>query len=311
MVQKNSLKPKIICIGGPTCVGKTALAIKIANIFDGEIISCDSIAIYKGLNIGSAKPTKEEQSHAKHYMIDVKQPTDTYSVAEYRDEAENIIEDILKRGKLPIVCGGTGLYMKGLLFPMKLGCSDKSEKIRDKYKKIAEQNGGNYLLEKLREIDPVSAEKLHDKDLNRIIRALEIYELSGKKKSDFKTELVSKYDYKLIFLNDDRKVLYVRIDNRVEKMFALGLEKEVKDLIEKYNLTKENQSMSAIGYKEFFDYFDNKINFEQLKDNIKLNSRHYAKRQVTWFKAMPNVAEYNCNNIDKIVEDIKLFINNN
>ncbi len=308
MVQKNSLKPKIVCIGGPTGVGKTALAIKLANLFDGEIISCDSIAIYKGLNIGSAKPSKEERLQAKHYMIDIKEPTDTYSVAEYRQDAEIIIKDILARNKLPIICGGTGLYMKGLLFPMQLGCSDKSNEIREKYKKIVEEHGGHYLLEKLREIDPISAEKLHDKDIIRIIRALEIYELSGKKKSDYNTELISKYNYKLVFLNDDRQTLYNRIDNRVEKMFKLGLENEVKELISNYKLTKNNQSMSGIGYKEFFDYVDNKINTDKLKENIKLNSRHYAKRQVTWFKAMPNVKEYNCSNVDVIINDVKQFL---
>ena len=308
MVQKDCIKPKIICIGGPTGVGKTALAIKLAKLFNGEIISCDSIAIYKGLNIGSAKPTIEEQLQAKHYMIDIKQPTDSYSVAEYRQDAEKIIDDILSRNKLPIICGGTGLYMKGLLFPMQLGCSDKSDEIRKKYKKIAEEQGGHYLLEKLKKIDPISAEKLHDKDIIRIIRALEIYELSGKKKSDYKTELISKYDYELIFLNDDRQELYKRIDCRVDKMFDLGLEKEARDLISDYSLSRENQSMSGIGYKEFFDYFYKKISLQELKDLIKLNSRHYAKRQVTWFKAMPNVKEYNCKNVKSIIADVKNFL---
>ena len=310
MVQKNSLKPKIVCIGGPTGVGKTALAIKLANLFNGEIISCDSIAIYKGLNIGSAKPNAEELSQAKHYMIDIKEPTETFSVAEYRNMAKSIIDDILSRGKLPIVVGGTGLYMKGLLFPLDLGHSDRNEELRNKYKKIANENGGEYLLNILKETDPESAKILHAKDINRIIRALEIYELTGKKKSEYKTELKSEYDYELIFLNDDRKELYSRIDLRVEKMFELGLENEAYNLIKTYNLTSQNQSMGGIGYKEFFDYFSNKVTKEQLIDNIKLNSRHYAKRQITWFKAMPNVSEYNCKNQELIIQDIKKFLQN-
>lgn len=308
MVQENSVKPKIVCIGGPTSVGKTDLAIKIANLFDGEIVSCDSIAIYKGLNIGSAKPTKDEQSLAKHYMIDIKEPNEEYSVAEYRLDATKIIENILQRKKLPIVVGGTGLYMKGLLFPLELGHTQKSDEIRNKYKQVVREKGGEFLLDYLKTIDPKSAEKLHAKDVNRIIRALEIFELTGKKKSDFKTELISHYNFKLILLNDERKDLYERINKRVEVMFAMGLENEVRNLVEAYNLTRENQSMGGIGYKEFFDYFDDSISKEQLIDLIKQNSRHYAKRQLTWFKAMPKSEEYDCQNMQKIIEDIKMFL---
>ena len=310
MVQKDCVNQKIVCIGGPTGVGKTALAIQLANLFDGEIVSCDSIAIYKHLNIGSAKPTKDEQQQAKHYMIDIKEPNEEFSVAEYRNMAKKIIDDILSRGKLPIVVGGTGLYMKGLLFPLDLGHTDKSPEIRAKYKEIAEQKGGAYLLEYLKDIDPKSTEKLHDKDINRIIRAIEIFELTGKKKSDYQTKLESEFDYKLIFLNDDRKKLYERIDKRVLKMIDLGLENEVKELVENYNLSRDNQSMSGIGYKEFFDYFEGKIDKKQLIEQIQKNSRHYAKRQITWFKAMPNVCEYNYKDKDAIILDIKKFLHN-
>lgn len=308
MVQKNSIKPKIVCIGGPTGVGKTRLAITLANLFDGEIVSCDSIAIYKHLNIGSAKPTQEEQQQAKHYLIDIREPFEEFSVAEYMQEAKKVISDILSRGKLPIVVGGTGLYMKGLLFSLDLGHTDKSEEIREKYNQILAEKGGEYLLEKLRQIDPISAEKLHEKDVNRIVRALEIFELTGKRKSDIKTELKSEYDYKLILLTDDRKVLYDRINLRVDKMLEMGLEDEVRGLIENNKLTRDNQSMSGIGYKEFFDYFDGKISREELIYQIKQNSRHYAKRQLTWFKAMPNVEMYDCNKMQVIVENVKSFL---
>lgn len=309
MVQKDSIKkPKVICIGGPTGVGKTALAIKLANMFDGEIVSCDSIAIYKHLDIGSAKPTKEEQLQAKHYMIDVKEPNQDFSVAEYVENAKKCIVDILARNKIPIVVGGTGLYMKCLLFDMDLGRSARSQEIRDKYKQIADEKGGQFLLDYLKSIDAESAEKLHAKDTLRIIRAIEIYELTGKKKSSYQTKLESEFDYFLIFLNDDRRLLYERINSRVEKMIKAGLLNEVESLIKTYNLTKDHQSMSGIGYKEFFDYFEQKITYEDLLENIKKNSRHYAKRQLTWFKAMPNVNEYNCKNVEMIVQDAKKFI---
>ncbi len=301
-------KPKIICIGGPTGVGKTALAIKFAKIFNGEIISCDSIAIYKHLDIGSAKPTKVEQSLAEHYMIDIREPNQEFSMAEYRVEARKIINDILSRGKVPIVVGGTGLYMKGLLFPMELGKSDKSAEIRERYKKLAEENGGQFVLDYLVKIDPESALKLHVKDVNRIIRAIEIYELTGRTKSSYKTKLESEYDYMLIFLNDDREKIYEKINHRVEKMLDLGLENEVKCLIKNFKLTKDNQSMQGIGYKEFFDYFENKISLDELVENIKKDSRHYAKRQITWFKAMPNVKEYQCTKVDEIIGDAKSFL---
>ena len=309
-MQNNQNKPKIICIGGPTGVGKTALAIKLANLFDGEIVSCDSIAVYKHLNIGSAKPNSQELQMAKHYLIDVKNPNEEYDMAQYKKQAQETIYDILSRNKLPIVVGGTGLYMKGLLFPMQLGNSEKSTEIREKYTEYLNNCGAEKLLEKLRSIDPESANKLHPKDTLRIIRALEIFELTGTKKSDIKTEYVSEFDYHLIFLNDDRQKLYDRIDKRVDKMFELGLEEEVRNLIDKFNLTPKSQSMQGIGYKEFFDYFDNKITYNQLLDKIKQNSRHYAKRQITWFKAMPNCKEYNYQEIDKIVEDVKNFLIN-
>lgn len=301
------VKQKVILIGGPTGVGKTALAIKLARLFDGEIISCDSVAIYKKLNIGSAKPTPEEQKQAKHYMIDIVEPESEYSVSDYRNEAERLISDIASRGKTPIVVGGTGLYMKALLFPMELGKSEKNEDVRQKYRQLALEKGNQFLLDYLKQIDPQSAQNLHEKDLPRIIRAIEIYETTGKKKSDYKTELKSKFDYKLFLLNDDRKILYDRINARVDKMLQDGLEREVKSLVDA-GLTRENQSMHAIGYKEWFDYFEDKISKEQLISQIKQNSRHYAKRQLTWFKAMPNVEIVDCKNTQGIVEEVDRFL---
>ncbi|MGN1222065.1 MAG: tRNA (adenosine(37)-N6)-dimethylallyltransferase MiaA, partial [Christensenellales bacterium] len=283
--------------------------IKVANLFDGEILSCDSIAIYKGLNIGSAKPTKEEQQLAKHHLIDIKEPYEEYSVAEYKQDADNIISNLKQQNKLPIVCGGTGLYMKVLLFGLERDLGEKSTEIRQKYKELAKEYGNKYVLDILAKIDPTTASKLSEQDLVRIIRAIEIYELTGKKKSAFVQNNTSEYDYMLIFLNDDRQKLYERIDKRVDKMFEMGLLDEVENLVKTYNLTRDSQSMGGIGYKEFFDYFEHKIDLQQLKENIKLNSRHYAKRQITWFKGMQNVKEYDCNNVDLIINDIKKFLN--
>lgn len=302
-------KQKIVLIGGPTAVGKSALAIKVANLFGGEILSCDSIAIYKGLNIGSAKPTKEEQQLAKHHLIDIKEPYEEFSVAEYKQDADKIISNLKEQNKLPIICGGTGLYMKVLLFGLEGGLGEKSAEIRQKYKELAKEYGNKYVLDILSKIDPITANKLSEQDLVRIIRAIEIYELTGKKKSAFVQNDTSEYDYMLIFLNDDRQKLYERIDKRVDKMFEMGLLDEVENLVKIYNLTRDSQSMGGIGYKEFFDYFEHKIDLQQLKENIKLNSRHYAKRQITWFKGMQNVKEYDCNNVNLIIQDIKKFLN--
>lgn len=301
------MKTKLICIGGPTGVGKTALAIELANKFDGEIISCDSIAIYKGLDIGSAKPTKEEQAQAKHYMIDVVEPDKEFSVAEYCEMASKIIDDIASRGRVPIVVGGTGLYMKCLLFDMALGNGEKSDETREKYKLFLKEKGKEELYKYLEKIDPQSAKEIHPNDTKKVIRAIEIFETTGKPKSEYKSEPECNYDYYLIYLNTDRKVLYERIDKRVDKMFELGLENEVKNL----NLKPENQSMQAIGYKEFFDYFDGKIDHNQLVELIKQNSRHYAKRQLTWFKKMPNVHEYDYCDKQNIFEEINKFLKEN
>lgn len=302
-------KQKLVLIGGPTGVGKTALAIILANLFDGEIISCDSVAIYKHLDIGSAKPDNIEQSQAKHHLIDIKEPNEDYSTAEFRQDAEKVIEELSQKNKLPIICGGTGLYMKTLLFPLELGNSDRSDEIRNKYKALAEKHGNDYVLDLLRQVDEESASKLHAKDLKRIIRALEIFELTGKKKSSFQTQLESKYDYMLIFLNDERSQLYERINRRVDIMLNNGLVEEVRHLVEDLGVSKDCLSMSAIGYKEVLEYLENKVSYEEMSEKIKLNSRHYAKRQLTWFKAMPNVKEYNCKNIDAIVADVKSFLN--
>lgn len=308
MVQTNSLK-KLLIIAGPTAVGKTSFGIKCANMFNGEIISADCEQIYHGLNIGSAKPTKEEQNMAKHHLIDCVSPQDSFSVAEFKQQAQSVINYLQEKNKLPIVVGGTGLYIQSLLFPMQLGNSQKNENIRQKYDDLAQKYGKEYVFDLLKKVDIKSAEKLHPNDLKRVVRALEIYDLTGKPKSEQRIDRKSEYDYKLVFLNDDRDALYDRINARVEQMFDAGLEQEVKSLLSQ-GITKQNQCMQGIGYKEFFDYFDGLITKKTLIEKIKQNSRNYAKRQITWFRHMPKAEEYNTKEQQKILQDISLWLKN-
>ena len=301
------MKQKLLLIGGPTAVGKTKLGIECAKLFNGEIISADCVQVYKGLNIGSAKATKEEQQQAKHHLIDIKEPTEEYSVAEFRQNALKLIDDMASKNKLPIVVGGTGLYIQSLLYPFSYGSSEKNEEIRKKYTKILQEKGVDELFAMLEKVDEETAKKLHKNDTKRVIRALEIFELTGKKKSEQVLTNESPFDYKLIYLNDDRKVLYDRINNRVDQMFEQGLESEVENLI-KSGLTRDNQSMQGIGYREFFDYYANLISREQLIEKIKQDTRNYAKRQLTWFRHMQSSEEANIKDINAILANIKKWL---
>jgi|AntRauTorcE11897_2_1112592.scaffolds.fasta_scaffold00001_173 tRNA dimethylallyltransferase len=283
-------KPKILLIGGPTAVGKSSLALKCAKAFNGEIISADCVQVYKHLNIGSAKATKEQLQEVNHYLIDEIKATENFNVNAFKKRASQLITNITAKNKLPIIVGGTGLYMKALLFPYNLGNASKDENIRAKYEKLAKEKGKQYVHNLLKKVDAKSAQKFHYNDVKRVIRALEIYEVSGKTKTEQETKnYESNYDYTLIALTKDRKNLYNDINKRVEKMFKEGLLEEVEYLIKQKKLTKDMQSMSAIGYKEFFDYFEGKKTLEEVKELIKKNTRNYAKRQITWFKTMPKV----------------------
>lgn len=306
------MKQKILLIGGPTAVGKTSFGIKCATLFNGEIISADCEQVYKMLNIGSAKANQDELSQAKHHLIDIKEPTQEFSVAEFKQLATSIINDLTVQGKLPIIVGGTGLYMQGLLFPYTFCSSIKDTSIREKYNKLLEEKGNDYIFDLLKQVDPESAKVLHKNDVKRVIRALEIFEQTGKRKSEQTNNSESDYDYKMIFLNDDREALYQRINSRVDKMFEDGLEDEVKNILNS-GVSWQCQSMQGIGYREFKDYFDGKIDKNQLIENIKKDSRNYAKRQITWFKHRPNCIEVNIFNqseIDHALNKIKLWIGN-
>lgn len=298
---------KILLIGGSTGVGKTEIAKRCCELLDGYLISCDSMQIYKEMDIGTAKISKEEQKKYPHALIDVVNPNEDFSVAEYVALAKKEIEKAQKLNKVPIFVGGTGLYMKSLLFPYSFSSKDRNEKLREYYKNLCSTYGNEYVYNILKEKDLQRAEKLHYNDTKRVIRALEILE-NG---TIVKNEEKSQYDYELVVLYDDREVLYDRINRRVDKMIDLGLENEVRNVIQKYNLTRESQSTQAIGYREFFDYFEGLKTKEETIEKIKQHSRNYAKRQITWFKTMKDAKYFKLSQIDELLDYIKLSFNIN
>lgn len=309
MVQENCLKFAIV-VCGPTGSGKTELAIKLASAFDGEIISADSIAIYKGLDVGTAKPDARERALAVHHMIDVVNPCDEFSVAEYKDMARKILHDILGRGKVPIICGGTGYYIDALLYDFSYGNCPKNEDFRAACDKIVEQSGTEALYQRLKECDPATAEILHPNDKMRIVRALEIYKTTGMRKSDItdtKTPIIPFYAFSY---DHDREVLYSRINRRVDAMFENGLMDEVKSLI-KSGVLPSSQSMQGIGYKEVVEGIENNYTEEEIKETIKRNTRRYAKRQITWFKRLENIEFISQASADKAVAYIKEYVYGN
>ncbi len=309
MVQENCLKFAIV-VCGPTGSGKTELAIKLANALDGEIISADSIAIYKGLDVGTAKPDEHERSLAVHHMIDVVNPCEEFSVAEYKDMARKILRDILSRGKVPIICGGTGYYIDALLYDFSYGNCPKNDEFRLACDKIAEQSGTEALYQRLKECDSATAEILHPNDKMRIVRALEIYQTTGIRKSDItdvKTPIIPFYAFSYDY---DREILYSRINERVDAMFEKGLMIEVKSLI-KSGVLPSSQSMQGIGYKEVVEGIENNYTEEDIKETVKRNTRRYAKRQITWFKRLENIEFISQTSADTAVAYIKEYVYGN
>ncbi len=300
-------KPKVIVICGPTASGKTALSIELAKKINGEIVSSDSMQIYKDMNIGTAKPTIEEMQGIKHYLIDFIAPDKRYSVAEYKKDAENAIEEILKKGKNPILVGGTGLYIDTLIYGIEYPTIEFDEKYRQELEEREKKEGLINLYEEAKKIDEEAVKKISINDKKRILRILEIYHATGKNKTE--QELISrqkgpKYDYKVFAINMDRETLYNRINKRVDIMLENGLVEEVKKLLEKYK--EFPTSMQGLGYKEVKEFLENKISKEEMIDKIKQESRRYAKRQITWFKK--NKQTIWINGLDKIEDNIELII---
>ena len=279
--------PKVLVICGATASGKTALSIACAQRLQTEIISADSLLVYKDLNIGTAKPSEAEKQGVKHHMIDVVSPFDSFSVSDYERAALPVLEKLLLEGKTPIICGGTGFYVNSLLYKSQFGNAGANAEIREKYEKIYAEYGKTHLHSILREKDPESAEKLHENDVKRVIRALEIYDLTGKKKSMQQDKPIPRFDFVAVSVDYPREILYNRINQRVDEMFAGGLLDEVQGLLSR-GVTKEMQCMQGIGYKEVVEGLESGYETEEMKELIKKNTRNYAKRQLTFFKRMGN-----------------------
>lgn len=276
--------PKVIVICGPTASGKTALSIELAKRIDGEIISCDSMQIYKEMDIGTAKVTKEEMQGIKHYLVDYISPDERYSVARFKQDAKNAIKDIIAKGKTPIIVGGTGLYVDSLIYEIDYPQIELDEEYRNKMENIANEGRLEELYLLAKKIDPKAIEKISPNDQKRIIRVLEIYNSTGKTKTQLEEESRKKveYDYKVFAINWEREKLYERINKRVDIMIEQGLIDEVKQIKEKYS--KFPTAMQGLGYKEVVDYLEGKYTKDEMIEKIKMETRRYAKRQITWFK---------------------------
>ena len=300
----------VLCIVGPTAVGKTKMSIELAKQLNGEIISGDSMQIYRGMDIGTAKATMDERQGIPHHLIDEKNPDEPYSVAAFQQTVRAKMEEIKSRGKLPIIVGGTGLYIKSVLYDYEFAGESESKEIDEaKYGHLSNEE----LHAKLAAVDEAGAKDIHPNNRKRVIRALEIYETSGVKKSEMieKQEHKMIYDACLIGLTDDRNVLYDRINKRVDVMYETGLVEEVKALFDQ-GIPAESQSIRAIGYKELYDYFKGLISLEESKELIKRNSRRYAKRQYTWFNNQMDVTWFKVDvqHFDKTVKEVLTYVQN-
>ena len=292
----------LIILTGPTAVGKTDLSIQLAKAVDAEIVSADSMQIYKYMDIGSAKVTEEEMQGVKHYLVDEIEPDMPFSVSEYKRMAEEYIDEISSRVKNVIVTGGTGLYLNSLIFDMDFGKSDANQELREELNKELEENGPAYMYEKLVSLDKEAAERIHPNNTKRVIRAIEVA-MSGEKMNDFSKDLRYNKKYRpiIIVLNRDRQALYDRINLRVDIMLKNGLIEEVKGLLEK-GYTKDMISMQGIGYKEIIKYFDGEYTLDEAIEIIKRDSRRYAKRQLTWFRRYEDAKWFEIDKFDSAEE---------
>lgn len=304
---------KIIVIVGPTAVGKTYISVELAKKLNTEIISADSMQIYKGMNIGTAKITEEEKQGIIHHMIDIINPDEEYSVSEFKYDAEKIIDRLLSENRIPIIVGGSGLYVNSLIYDLDFGNTKSNKKLREYYTYYYKEHGEDALYDKLLKIDPVAAEKIHKNNIKRIIRALEVYDITGVKFSELNTDIrkkSNKYDCILIGLSMERKVLYERINQRVDEMLSKGLVDEVNSLIKK-GYRKNLVSMRGIGYKEIIEYLEGNTDYEEAVNTLKQNTRRFAKRQYTWFLKDENVKWFSMDNpseIDKTLDSIVEYI---
>ena len=303
-------KQKVIVICGPTASGKTALSIELAKKINGEIVSCDSMQIYKEMDIGTAKPTKEEMQEIPHYMINTIFPNERYSVADYKKDAKKAIREIIKKGKVPIIVGGTGLYVDSLIYEIEYPDIKLDEKYRQELEEQVRKDGLEKLYNKAKKIDPEAMLKISSNDKKRILRVLEIYKATGKTKTEQERKSREKepeFDYLVYGLNMPREKLYERINLRVDIMIKQGLIKEVEKIYKKYN--EFPTAMQGLGYKEVVEYLEGHLTKEEMIEKIKQETRRYAKRQMTWFRKNKQTIWLDTentkqNNLQIILEDL-------
>jgi tRNA dimethylallyltransferase len=304
-------KPSIAIIVGPTAVGKTDISIGVAKALDGEIISADSAQVYRYMDIGTAKIKPEEMQGVRHHMLDVADPDQSFSVAQFRNSCQQYIQDISARGKLPMVVGGAGLYINSLLNNLEFTASVGDEEFRNEMQEIADNKGNEYLHAMLKDMDPDSYSRLHPNDVRRVIRALEVYKFTGKTISNFQEEsrrAPERYHYAFVGLTMDRQRLYDRIDLRVERMLAAGLVEEVKGLLN-MGYDESLVSMQALGYKEILQYLRGELSYDEAVFVLKRDSRHYAKRQLTCFRRDQRIQWFDVEEYTNKEENVKKITN--
>jgi len=303
----------VIVILGPTASGKTRISIEMAKEINGEIVSADSMQVYKYMDIGTAKPDRDEMSGIRHYLIDEVYPDEEFSVAKFQQLAFRYLDEILKKGKLPIVAGGTGLYINSLIYNINFSETISDWDLRNELKKEAEEKGNEYLYEKLKRIDPEAAKRIHVNDTKRIIRAIEVYKHTNKPIShhqELSRKEPPKYRFILIGLRMDREKLYDRINKRVDVMMEKGLIEEVRSL-KKLGYGRDSVAMQGLGYKEVYYYLRGELTLNELLYMLKRDTRHYAKRQMTWFRRIENVYWIDVEdheNVEEILKNIKYHI---
>lgn len=288
---EKDISNNLIVLTGPTAVGKTELSIELAKKVNGEIISADSIQVYKGFDVGSAKITKEEMQGICHHLIDVLEPTESFNIALFKDMAKAAVKDIQSRGKLPIITGGTGFYIQSLIYDIDF-TENEDDGYRATLEKLLQEKGPMYIHNMLRDIDPKSADSIHYNNSKRVIRALEYYHQTGEQISthnERESSKTSPYNFAYFVLNCPRDILYERIDKRVDIMVNQGLVEEVRALVNDFNLTSDMVSMQGLGYKEILQYLKGEITLDEAIYIIKRDTRHFAKRQLTWFKREKDV----------------------
>ncbi|MTI79487.1 MAG: tRNA (adenosine(37)-N6)-dimethylallyltransferase MiaA [Firmicutes bacterium] len=303
------MKKPILAIVGPTATGKTAVGVQLALHLNGEIVSTDSMLVYKGMDIGTAKPTTEERQGVPHHMIDVVMPNEDYSVAKYQQEAERVVATIHNSGKLPILVGGTGLYLRAVVDKYNFESPMTDENLRHQLQILSQEKGKDWLHHQLAEVDPEAAEKIHQNNVRRVIRALEVYKLTGKRfsslqKADYQPNI--KYNTLIVGLTMPREILYQRIEKRVDKMLEMGLVSEVDKLLQQ-GVNPTATSMQGLGYKEIAAYLKGELSLDKAVELIKRDTRRFAKRQFTWFKRDPRIHWidlHKYNNTEKVVDKI-------